>query len=162
MSSTPEYNHEYYLKNRTRVLARNKKWNAEHKEVMAKIERNWNIKNPGKKKKRIALWAKEHPEETKAKYNRRRARLLGNGGSFSGEEWMELCKKHNHKCVCCNKCRKLEADHVIPLIFGGTNNIENIQPLCRSCNATKGSKSTDYRRLMHGKYKSGTKRWARA
>ena len=44
MSSTPEYNHEYYLKNRTRVLARNKKWNAEHKEVMAKIERNWNIK----------------------------------------------------------------------------------------------------------------------
>lgn len=46
--STPEYNKQYYIKNRDRVLARNKRWNAAHKDVIAKIVKTWDENNPGK------------------------------------------------------------------------------------------------------------------
>jgi len=57
------------------------------------------------------------------------------------EEWKELKKKYNYTCLMCGKKEpeiKLSIDHIIPVSEGGTNWIENIQPLCRSCNSKKG------------------------
>ena len=32
----------------------------------------------------------------------------------------------------------VEADHILPPKFGGTDNTDNLTPLCRACNVTKG------------------------
>lgn len=42
-------------------------------------------------------------------------------------------------CVNCNTTKDLTIDHIKPLSKGGTNNINNLQILCRSCNASKGA-----------------------
>lgn len=76
---------------------------------------------------------------------RRRARLLGAEGEHTAEEFLALCEKYGNVCLCCKEEKPLTIDHVVPLILGGTNDIENIQPLCRSCNSKKHIKIVDYR-----------------
>lgn len=82
----------------------------------------------------------------RAAWIRRRARSAESEGSFTGKQWRDLCKKYNHRCACCGAKAPLEADHVIPLSKGGSSYISNIQPLCRSCNASKNDKVIDYRK----------------
>ena len=40
---------------------------------------------------------------------------------------------------------KLSVDHIVPLSLGGSNDISNIQPLCRACNSIKWAKIIDFR-----------------
>ena len=78
--------------------------------------------------------------------HKRRARIAQTGGSYTRSEWRKLCEFYDHRCLCCGmKFQRLTVDHVLPLSKGGTNNIENIQPLCRSCNSQKHDKEIDYR-----------------
>lgn len=80
--------------------------------------------------------------------NNRRARKLFAKGSHTDAEWQTLKAKYNFKCLCCGKQEpeiKLTRDHVRPLILGGSDAIENIQPLCARCNSKKSLRQIDYR-----------------
>lgn len=68
-------------------------------------------------------------------------------GDFTPQEWLEMCARHNHRCAACGEKKPLTVDHVVPLSKGGTNTIDNLQPLCLPCNLRKATKSTDYRKL---------------
>lgn len=64
----------------------------------------------------------------------------GNRGAHVYEEWKDLLKKCGNKCVGCgvsSRKRMVVEDHIIPLSKGGSDRIENIQPLCQPCNRYK-------------------------
>ncbi|RVQ21919.1 HNH endonuclease [Sinorhizobium meliloti] len=61
------------------------------------------------------------------------------------EAWSALLDIFGGKCLKCETPERLEADHVLPVHLGGTNDLGNFQPLCRTCNAAKGATYADYR-----------------
>jgi len=90
-------------------------------------------------------YAKKHRLQYLAYTHSRRTRKNTAGGAYTSAEWIALCDKYGNVCLRCRKHSKLTPDHVIPVAKGGTSNIDNIQPLCGTCNSHKGVKTTDYR-----------------
>lgn len=67
-------------------------------------------------------------------------------GSHTEAQWQALCDETGNVCLACGVPRPLTRDHIVPVSLGGTNDISNIQPLCRPCNSAKGNRtSTDHR-----------------
>ena len=58
-------------------------------------------------------------------------------GKIDWIEWENKIMKLGNKCQNCGTIKNITIDHIIPLSKGGGNNIENLQPLCRSCNCRK-------------------------
>lgn len=79
-------------------------------------------------------------------YNRKKAlRAAQKIESHTPQEWNEMLLFFDYKCVKCGSDDGVLKDHIIPLRFNGLDGINNIQPLCKSCNSGKGNERVDYR-----------------
>ncbi len=59
---------------------------------------------------------------------------------FSEFQRKAICKKFNYKCATCSECikdKKFEIDHIRALSNGGTNDNDNLPPLCKTCHQEK-------------------------
>ena len=68
----------------------------------------------------------------------------------------QLMRRQNNTCVYCGYRRRaasLDIDHITPAVKGGSNDISNLQVICRPCNQRKGDQTDEefrarYRRLV--------------
>lgn len=93
------------------------------------------------------IWKENNPDKVYSKAKRYRARLQNASGSHTMQEWVNLCEQYSNKCLRCGSGDKLTEDHIKPLSKGGSDNIDNIQPLCHRCNSGKCDKEIDYREV---------------
>jgi 5-methylcytosine-specific restriction endonuclease McrA len=107
-----------------------------------------NKANPAAARVRRARWSVKNKERLAALNRARRTRKTLAGGSHTAEEWSDLKKRYDYRCLACGKAEpeiKLTADHVVAVANNGSSDISNLQPLCQPCNTSKGTKTIDYR-----------------
>lgn len=128
---------EYYDQNKEKVYEKNRRYAKENREYLNDKQRAWRLAHP------------EQSKEYDLKHTANRREQLENArklGTHTDREWITLCVRNNFKCLCCGRDDvNLTKDHIIPMSDGGSDSIDNIQPLCASCNTKKGRDWTDYR-----------------
>lgn len=94
------------------------------------------------------LYAQTFRFNARLNAHRRRARKFLNDmncNPITKQEWEDLQNRCNRVCLKCGKDSHIVMDHVIPIFHGGNSSLSNIQPLCNSCNASKGATYVEYR-----------------
>lgn len=99
--------------------------------------------HPERQKARSRKFKANNKEKVNADTHKRRARLKGGGGTYTRAEWNALLDRYNHTCPACGSTGiRLTVDHVVPIQLGGSNTVDNLQPLCKSCNSRKHIRHT--------------------
>jgi hypothetical protein len=57
---------------------------------------------------------------------------------ISGKLRWAVFRRDGYRCILCGSDEDLTADHIIAEVRGGPTALENLQTLCRCCNAKKG------------------------
>ena len=126
-----DYQKRYSKSHRWRRLKTNALWISKNKRKILNIKKKYR---------------QTHKDEIAALAHSRRTRIKE--VKFSVAEWKGIKAFYNYTCLCCGRGEPeilLTPDHIHPLVKGGLNCKENIQPLCGSCNSSKGTKTIDYR-----------------
>lgn len=89
-----------------------------------------------------AKWKKSRQQQQQRQNRMNEARQQG---THSDLEWGLLVEFCGGKCLGCGN-PKYGKDHIKPIHAGGSDGIENIQPLCKTCNSKKGSSVQDHRK----------------
>lgn len=154
-ASHPEYvkkekakGKEYNKKYPERRHNSTKKWRESHKAQWNAYMQKWRFENPEEWKVLNKRYRAKHIDKIRVKEAQKETRRRKGEGSFTLEEWNEKKKLFNYTCPSCGKKEPdvtLTIDHAIPLIKGGTHNIDNLQPLCPHCNFSKREKTIIYK-----------------
>jgi len=121
----------YWRKHRDRTLKYKRKYREENKDNILDKARKYNKTENGKATKQRATY-------------KRRIIIKNTINNLTSEEWLNILKEHNFKCVYCGVCfdenNLPTRDHIIPISKGGDNTKNNIVPSCRNCNSKKYNK----------------------
>lgn len=115
---------------------------AKHAEERRAQKREYRVANLPK----VRIWAAN-----------RDARERGATGSYTLSDVLVLFEKQRRKCATCKTSisakkgkKKFHVDHVQPVSRGGSNNPENLQLLCATCNLKKHKKTPEEWAALNG------------
>jgi len=161
ISCIRNFNIEWNKKNKEKRKQYDKLYKERNRKKLANMQKEYRLSNldkcrlsvsksmkikKNKYRKYTSEWGIKNRDKRNATDEKRRARKAGNGGCYTAQEWRDLCDRYGNKCLACGAAGvKLSVDHVIPISKGGSNSNDNLQPLCISCNSSKGTKTIDYR-----------------
>ena len=147
-----KYAKEYYYKNWEKSQEKRNKWLKDNPGKVKEYKKKYLQSEKGTKARKKGELKFNQSEKGKVNIknkNAQRRSYLENAGKFTLREWQNKLKEHNYQCAICKKTeidllnetkKGLTVDHIIPISKGGLNIINNLQPLCRSCNSKKGHK----------------------
>ncbi len=132
----------YYRANREDCLRKMKEYRKAHLAQKRAANKAWAVANPEKDRESKRKWMANNPEKVRARTEAARARRKGAEGRYTGDEVLALLERQKGRCPICqtNIRRKYHADHIVPIVLGGSNWISNIQLLCPPCNWRKSGK----------------------
>lgn len=149
---------EYKAANRAKLKASDARYREQRRSELRERQRTWREQNRQRYYEIHAKWKRENRDACHAMAHRRRLTIKEAGDSFKPHEWQALKTACDNRCLLCGRQEPdvyLTKDHIIPPDFGGTNTIENLQPLCgvprlalnsvTSCNSSKYQTPVDYR-----------------
>lgn len=133
-----------------------------YKDVLLRI-RDYKRSNPELMKSKYKKWSStDNGKLTNSlKSQRRRAREKELPNTLTKQEVLSILDSQAGKCAGCqlefSPLHRYEIDHIVPVSLGGGLTKDNVQLLCRSCNASKGAKvirfikeSTHYKYSVNG------------
>jgi len=151
-----EYNRQYWLKNKDRLLARRRKrvleiqaymkeYRNKNREKLIWQGKNWLAKNPGKKAEYDQAYRAKNPEKVAEKALRdvyaRRRRIRS--AFVERVEAKTVLRNSNGRCGLCGrpigKGKKFHIDHIVPLSRGGEHSYANTQAAHISCHRQKSA-----------------------
>jgi 5-methylcytosine-specific restriction endonuclease McrA len=104
-------------------------------------DKNYSKSKLGRKNNNKATKKYRKTEKGKWQLKTYKYRLRNNkSGKIDKKLWEAKLLELNGECQMCKTKEKITIDHIIPLSKGGKNNIDNLQPLCISCNCSKNNK----------------------
>lgn len=135
---------DYYHKNKDHIDAYAKEWRHRNPERARAATNRWYERNKEKRTVHIREYVAQNRERYRVWINNYFARKAGAEGRHIPEEWEAKKAEYAHCCAYCGaKPAVLEQEHVIPLSRGGSDDISNIVPACRSCNSKKHTRTAD-------------------
>lgn len=123
---------EWQNENPERMAAHDRKYKTGHREILNAHARARHRQNPEKDIARAIV---------------RRGREREAEGRLTAEDIETLLERQEYRCAAphCRTdiLRVFHCDHITPLSRGGSNDPENIQILCPTCNMNKGAKTME-------------------
>lgn len=138
----------YYRRNTSKMRAKVRQWRAANPERTKRIERASYARNIDQRRADAREDSKNYRAKIvgtdayraaeRARKQLRRARLAGVAATLTEAEWQLILATHDHRCAYCGiKPGRIEQDHVVPIVRGGTHTAANVVPACKPCNSSK-------------------------
>lgn len=91
--------------------------------------------------------------EAKTKIKNQWDESIDGVGLSANSSWsntrIRVFARDNYTCKSCGRKDNLTVDHIVQLAHGGTNNLENLQTLCKYCHEKKDNRKIFNRSFNH-------------